>query len=98
VLKVTDVSGDQAVSRELALIKVNASASSRSEIMQIVDIYRAKIVDVAADSLMVEATGAQDKIDSLVQLLKRFGIKEMARTGRVVMTRGTGSTAKWDGD
>jgi len=98
VLKVTDISGDQHVSRELALIKVNASASTRSEIMQIVDIYRAKIVDVAADSLMIETTGTQDKLDSLVQLLKRFGIKEIARTGRVVMTRGSGSSGKGEGD
>jgi len=98
VLKVSDVSDDKTVVRELALIKVSANQSTRSEIMQIVDIYRAKIVDVAMDSLMIEATGPEDKIDSLVQLLKRFGIKEMARTGRVVMIRGAAGATKWNGD
>ncbi|MDA8189402.1 MAG: acetolactate synthase small subunit [Dehalococcoidales bacterium] len=93
VLKVSDVSEDSSVMRELALIKVSATASTRSEIMQIVDIYRAKIVDVAADSLIIEITGTEDKIESLVQLVRRFGIKEMVRTGLIAMTRSVfGST------
>lgn len=87
ILKVSDVTHDKAVERELALIKVAANAQTRSEIMQIVDIYRAKIVDVAADSLMVEATGTEDKIDSMINLLRGFGIKELARTGIVAMVR-----------
>ncbi len=87
VLKVSDISDDGAVTRELALIKVSATASTRSEIMQIVDIYRAKIVDVATDSLIIETTGTEDKIESLVQLVRRFGIKEMVRTGKVAMVR-----------
>jgi acetolactate synthase-1/3 small subunit len=87
VLKINDVTQDTSVMRELALIKVSATSSSRSEIMQIADIYRAKIVDVAADSLIIEVTGTEDKIESLVQLVKRFGIKEMVRTGVVAMVR-----------
>lgn len=88
VTKVTDVTAEPAVFRELALIKVHATANTRSEIMQLVDIFRAKAVDVGADSLMVEITGQEDKIDSLVALLRPFGIKEIVRTGRVAMVRG----------
>ena len=88
VVRVSDITKEAIVARELALIKVNATASTRSEIMQIVDIFRANIVDVAADSVMVEATGDEAKIDSLFELLRRFGIKEMARTGRIALTRG----------
>lgn len=98
VLKVSDLSTDKTVIRELALIKVSANQSTRPEIMQIVDIYRAKIVDVALDSVIIEATGPEDKIDSLVELLRRFGIKEMARTGRVVMVRGATTSTKWNGN
>ncbi len=98
VLKVSDITNEKIVVRELALIKVNANQTTRSEIMQIVDIYRAKIVDVAIDSVIIEATGPEDKIDSLVDLLKRFGIKEMARTGRVVMMRSTAGSTKWNGN
>ncbi len=88
VIRVQDISGLDIVSRELALIKVKASAETRSEIMQIVDIFRAKIVDVSADSVMVEATGDEEKLISLYNLLKPFGIKEMTRTGRIAMARG----------
>lgn len=94
VLKVTDVSSEKVVARELALIKVSASSQTRAEIMQMVDIYRAKIVDVAADSLIVEITGPEEKIDSLVNLLRGFGIKEMVRTGRVAMMRGTAGSIR----
>jgi acetolactate synthase I/III small subunit len=88
VIRVQDISGLDIVSRELALIKVKASAETRSEIMQIVDIFRAKIVDVSVDSVMVEATGDEEKLSSLYNLLKPFGIKEMTRTGRIAMARG----------
>lgn len=88
VLKVSDISDNEIVARELALIKVKATASTRSEIIQIVDIFRANIVDVASDSLMVEVTGDEEKIDSLFKLLRGFGIKEMSRTGRIALTRG----------
>ena len=89
VVSVTDITRLDMVARELALIKVSAKADDRSEIMQIVDIYRAKIVDVATDSLTVEVTGGEDKIDSLLRLLLPFGITEMARTGRTALTRGS---------
>ena len=88
VVKVTDISGNRIVARELALVKVKAVASGKSEIIQIVDIFRANIVDVAADSVTIEVTGDEDKIDSLLDLLGGFGIKEIARTGRIAMTRG----------
>lgn len=89
VVKVSDVTEEEMVTRELALFKVNANSSTRAEIMQIVDIFRVNIVDVAADSLMIEATGTVDKIETLLQLLKGFGIREVVRTGRVAMVRGT---------
>ncbi|MGB3129000.1 MAG: acetolactate synthase small subunit [Dehalococcoidia bacterium] len=88
VIKVTDITEGRIIARELALIKVHATPSTRSEIIQIVDIFRAKIVDVAADSMIIEATGDVEKIDSLYSLLKKFGIKELARTGRIALLRG----------
>jgi acetolactate synthase I/III small subunit len=89
VRKVSDLTEDQTVERELALIKVTSkSPALRAEIMQVVDIYRARIVDVAMNSLTVEVTGPTDKIDSIIGLLKPYGIKEMVRTGAVVMSRG----------
>ncbi len=89
VRKVSDLTDDQKVDRELALIKVSSKTSTnRSEIMQIVDIFRGRIVDVAHSSLIVEVTGPTDKIDSMLTLLRPFGIKEMVRTGLVAMTRG----------
>jgi len=94
VVNVTDITRRELVARELALIKVAAQAEDRSEIMQIVDIYRAKIVDVATESLTVEVTGGEDKIDSLLRLLLPFGITEMARTGRTALTRGSKSSIK----
>jgi len=87
VVKVTDITTGPIVVRELALIKVNANSANRSEIIQIVDIFRAKIVDVSADSVLVEVTGDEDKIQSLYSLLQKFGIKELARTGQIAMSR-----------
>ena len=88
VVKVSDFTSDKVIARELALVKVKATSSTRSEIMQIVDIFRANIVDVAAGSLTVEVTGDDNKINSLLDLLRGFGIKELARTGRIALTRG----------
>jgi len=88
VVKVVDISSERTTIRELALIKVRATSANRSEIIEIADIFRADIVDVAADSLTVEAVGAEDKIDDLLGLLRPFGIKEIARTGRIAMVRG----------
>jgi len=88
VVKVSDISGDEVIARELALLKVKATSASRSEIIEIVDIFRASIVDVASDSLIIEVTGDEDKINSLFSLLRGFGVKELARTGRIAMVRG----------
>jgi acetolactate synthase-1/3 small subunit len=87
-VKVSDITGDNVITRELAFIKVKANSANRSEIIQIVDIFRANIVDVAPDSVIIEATGDEDKINSLFNLLRGFGIKEIARTGLIAMTRG----------
>jgi len=94
VVKVSDLSDDPIVSRELALIKVMTTSSNRSEIIQIVDIFRAKIIDVAAESVIIEVTGDEEKIDSLCSLLRRFGIKELARTGRIAMPRGASGAVR----
>jgi len=88
VVKVADITADKITVRELALIKVRATSANRSEVIEIVDIFRANIVDVAADSLIIEITGDEDKINSMLNLLRGFGIKEIARTGRIAMVRG----------
>ena len=88
VVKVFDISAEKYTARELALIKVKASSATRSEIIEIADIFRANIVDVSSDSLTIEITGDEEKIDSMLKLLKGFGIKEIARTGRIAMVRG----------
>jgi acetolactate synthase-1/3 small subunit len=92
VVKITDVTAEQCVARELALIKVQATKESRSAIIEIVDVFRAKIVDVSADSLVIETTGTEDKIDAIVAMLKPYGLKELVRTGRVAMVRGATTT------
>jgi len=88
VTKVIDITDDEAVIRELALIKVHATSRTRSEIKQLVDIFRAQIIDVSPESMTVEITGTEDKVDSLISMLRPFGLKELARTGRVAMSRG----------
>ena len=88
VLGVEDVTDRALVARNLALIKVRVNGGSRAEVMQIVDTFRARVVDVGLDSLMIEATGTEDKVDGLVQVLESFGILEMAQGGRVAMVRG----------
>jgi len=87
VIKVVDLTQEEHVERELVLIKVGADGTTRSEIMQIADIFRANIVDVGAKSLVIEATGTDDKIAALTDLLRRFGIKEIVRTGRIALGR-----------
>ncbi|RPF42871.1 acetolactate synthase small subunit [Thermodesulfitimonas autotrophica] len=89
VIKVQDVTRMEYVDRELALIKVNAEPSKRAEIIQIVEIFRAHIVDIGRKTLVVEVTGDEGKINALVNALKPFGIREMVRTGKVAMLRGT---------
>jgi acetolactate synthase I/III small subunit len=89
VIQVADLAEQPLVSRDLALVKVTACQERRSEIMQLVEVYRARIVDVANDSLIIEITGDEEKIDSLVDVLRPFGIMEMVRTGIVAMSRGS---------
>ncbi len=88
VIKVVDYKGIPIVERELALIKVNAEPGVRSEIMQIVDIFRAKIIDVSDKTFTVEVTGSVEKVDAIEKLLEGYGIKEVVRTGRIAMMRG----------
>jgi len=88
VVRVSDITKAAIVARELSLIKVKATASTRSEIIQLVDIFRANIIDVASDSLTVEVTGDENKVESLIELLRGFGIKEITKTGRIALTRG----------
>lgn len=88
VIRVSELAPAESVERELAVIKVSADRESRSEIMQIVNIFRAKIIDVSAKSMIIEATGDEEKVDAIIQLLRQFGIKELARTGKVAMVRG----------
>jgi acetolactate synthase-1/3 small subunit len=88
VIKVTDLSQESMMERELALIKVTANANTRSEILQITNIFRARIIDVSENSVVVEVTGDEGKIDAMVNLFRPFGIKEMVRTGRIAMVRG----------
>ncbi|MBI4234190.1 MAG: acetolactate synthase small subunit [Chloroflexi bacterium] len=88
VVRVSDISAENIISRELALIQVKATAHTRSEIMQLVDIFRAAIVDVAPESVIIEVTGDEEKLESLLRLLRPFGIKEIMRSGRLAMVRG----------
>ncbi len=87
VIKVVDLTGESFVERELALIKVAASPSTRPEIVQITNIFRAKVVDISPRTLTVEATGNEAKIDAIIGMLRPFGLKEIARTGKTALTR-----------
>ena len=98
IVRVSDITSDNLIARELALIKVKATSSTRSEIMQIVDTFRANIVDVGSDSVTVEVTGDEEKVNSLFNLLRGFGVKELARTGRIAMPRGVASPLQVEKD
>jgi len=87
VIKVQDFGAGEYVDRELVLIKVDANAKSRPEIMQICDIFRAKIVDVAHKTLTVEMTGAESKVAAFLELMEPFGVRDLTRTGKVAMSR-----------
>ena len=87
VFKITDLTNDGAIERELVLYKVNAAPDRRSEIIEIVNIFRANIVDVGKSSLTIEATGSEDKLKGLEDLLRAYGIKETVRTGKIAMSR-----------
>jgi len=89
IIRVVEVTSKESVDRELALIKVAAKAQNRSEVIQIVDIFRAKIIDVSSESVVIEITGSGDKINALEEMMRPFGIKEMVRTGKVALVRGS---------
>ncbi|MGB0334814.1 MAG: acetolactate synthase small subunit [Opitutales bacterium] len=88
VLEVTDFASGQATERELVMLKVNASAGQRSEVMQVCDIFRAKIIDVAPESVNIEMTGNANKVQAFLNLIEPYGIIEMARTGNLALKRG----------
>ncbi|MDR3544955.1 MAG: acetolactate synthase small subunit [Candidatus Limnocylindrales bacterium] len=91
VLKVQDVTDDPTVQHELALVKVRATDRNRGELISIVEMYKARIVDMAPESVIVETTGTETEVDALIALLRGYGIKELVRTGTVVMSRGSQS-------
>jgi acetolactate synthase-1/3 small subunit len=94
VLRIEDATNASTVVRELALIKVKADAAMRSEVMRLCDVFRARVVDVGPEALVAEITGAAEKIEGLVDVLRPFGILEMVRTGAVAMLRSTEATAQ----
>lgn len=87
VIKVYDFTDEAHIERELAMVKVSATADNRAEILRIIDIFRAKVIDVSPASYTVEVTGDEDKLEAMLELLRPFGIKEIVRTGRIAMAR-----------
>jgi acetolactate synthase-1/3 small subunit len=98
VLKVTDVTPLNCVAHELALIKVAAKSQTRSEILQIAQIYEARVVDASPTTLLIEATGPEERVDGLLNMLKAFGIRELVRTGPVAMMRGSATVGIKEGN
>ena len=94
VRRVDNITATPSIARDLALIKVAATGEARTHVMQLVDVYRARIIDVSPESLVIETTGTEDKIDSLLEVLRPYRVMEMVRTGRIAMARGTGTTDK----
>jgi acetolactate synthase-1/3 small subunit len=88
VRRVTDITTTPSIVRDLALIKVTAIGEARTQVMQLVEVYRARVVDVGPESLVIETTGTEDKIESLLEVLRPFGVVEMVQTGRIAMIRG----------
>jgi len=91
VIKVSDLTGDRYIDRELALIKVKAENQDRGDIIHIVDIFRANIVDVSQESLTIEVTGDEDKLEAIIDILEPYGVQEITRTGKIAMLRGKGN-------
>jgi len=98
VLQVVDLSSVPTVSRDLAMIKVNAGVENRTHIMQVVDVFRARIVDVTNNSFIIEVTGDEEKINGFVEVLRPIGIIEMVRTGMVTMARGASALPSANGN
>jgi acetolactate synthase I/III small subunit len=91
VLKIVELEHDAAVERELQLVKVSASGSTRSEIIEIADVFRSKVVDVDVDAITIEATGSPEKLAAMVRLLAPYGIRELVRSGMIAVGRGSKS-------
>ena len=91
VLKVQDVTGEPTVEHELALVKVRVSDRTRAEVLKVVELSRGRVVDLSPESVVVEVTGPEAEVDGAIALFRAFGIKELVRTGAVVMARGSGS-------
>jgi acetolactate synthase-1/3 small subunit len=89
VVKVRNFTGSAYIERDLTLVTVSVQPEKRAEIVQLAELFRGRIVDVARDSMMLEITGTEEKIEALIELLRPYGIKEMARTGVIAMARGT---------
>jgi len=89
IRRVDNITRLPTIARDLAMIKVSATGDARTQVMQLVDVYRARIVDVSPETLVIETTGTEDKIDSLLEVLRPYGVIEMVRTGRVEMARGS---------
>jgi len=98
VIKVTNLTREPSVSRELVLIKVRAPAASRAEIQQIVETFRAKIVDVSLQSLIIEVTGNDEKLEAIQLLLSHYGILELVRTGKIALLRGAKTIRNGEGN
>jgi acetolactate synthase-1/3 small subunit len=91
VLKVQDVTSEATIDQELALVKIRATDSNRAEILKLVELSKGRVVDVAGEAVIVEVTGPEAEIDTFVALVRTYGIKELVRTGAVVMSRGASS-------
>jgi acetolactate synthase-1/3 small subunit len=91
VLKIVELDRDASVLRELMLVKVRADAATRTAVLETVELFRAKVVDVAVDAVTVEATGTRDKLEALVRVLEPYGIRELVQSGAVAVSRGTRS-------
>jgi acetolactate synthase-1/3 small subunit len=88
VIKVRDLTEEEYVERELALIKVGVNATKRREIIEIADVFKGKVVDISHTTITIEVTGSEEKVDAIIDLLKSHGILEMARTGKIALIRG----------
>jgi len=88
VIKVRDLTNQEHISRELALIKINLSGNKRTEIIELADIFKGRVVDISHENITIEITGSSQKIDAIINLLKKYGIVELARTGKVALLRG----------
>jgi acetolactate synthase-1/3 small subunit len=98
VVKIDDITNEDIVARELAMIRVATSVNNRTAVLEIAQLFRANVIDVAVDSLVLEVTGDEDKVEALYELLLPYGVKELVRTGRIAMTRGGAGAAPDDGN